>query len=52
MSFVISGGLTRGPDLLGKDVGVACVAGNLGDHAQVNESQAHRADKVVFDGVV
>jgi hypothetical protein len=31
---------------------VASVTGNFGDHAQINESQAHSADEVVFDSVV
>jgi hypothetical protein len=39
-------------DLLGEDVCVPGVPGDFGDHAQVDESQAHGADMVVFDSVV
>lgn len=31
-------------NLLGEDVGVTGVPGDFGDHAQVDESQAHGAD--------
>jgi hypothetical protein len=35
--------------LLGEDAGVARMQGNFGDHAEVNESQTHSPDEVVFD---
>jgi hypothetical protein len=31
---------------------VACVPGDFGDHAQVDESQAHNADDVMFGNVI
>jgi len=39
-------------DLLGEDVGVTGVPCGLGNHAQVDESQVHSADYVVFGDVV
>jgi hypothetical protein len=39
-------------DLLGEDVCVASVAGDLADHAQVDETEVYRADKTVVRGVV
>jgi hypothetical protein len=40
------------PDLFGEDVCVACVACDLADHAQVDETQAHCADEGVVGSVV
>jgi hypothetical protein len=42
----------RRSDLLGKDVCVAGVAGDLTDHAEVDEAEGHRTDETVFGGVV
>ena len=39
-------------DLLGEDVRVTGVPGDFGDHAQIDESQTHSADMVMFDSVV
>jgi hypothetical protein len=43
---------TSRPNLLGQDVGMAGVPGDFGDHAYVDEAQAHGADNVVFDRIV
>jgi hypothetical protein len=40
------------PDLLDEDVCVSCVAGEFGDHAQIDESKADCADDVVLYDVV
>ena len=39
-------------DLFSEDVGVTGVPGDFGDHAQIDESQAHGADKVMGDKIV
>ena len=46
------GVVDRRSDLLGEDVGVAGVAGDLTDHAEVDEAETDRADEAVFGGVV
>jgi hypothetical protein len=46
------GVVDRRSDLLGEDVRVAGVAGDLTDHAEVDEAESHRTDETVFGGVV
>ena len=44
--------MTVRADLLGQDVGVAGMAGDLSDHARDNEPQAYLADDVMLGSVV